>query len=240
MAQLSAITEQFSQQRQQQQVVEQEETLARNEGEHEQEEEDCDSHYPDYDYPTSSASLGPQNVAQHGPKSSNAPSEASGASMNAPPSQSLPISETRYFFPDTCVFLDDHVKFQDLEFYPDAGDIEFGHYNGRHSFRPLVNTEAVQTLIDDSSRVVIRKDVKDNKAAHFNCLALAVNTGGYQHFGISSSRLQHQTIVTEKVFHFPESIKNTYTTSPPYTHKPMPFLVVSGESSDTPNKLLLN
>ena len=182
--------------------------------------ETYDPNHPDYD--TSSFLELP----------SHAPAE--------PPLQAAPepANDNFYYFPESCQLFDDSIVLGEHQIFVDSRELEYAQHNGQDTFRPLILTEAVKALIQESSLVVMRKDLKDSKQEHFKSLAKVVNTNSYAHLGLRTSDSQGMTITTNRVSRFLESVKSTYDPTSLQSHKPTPFSLVSSTCADPKCELL--
>ena len=118
------------------------------------------------------------------------------------------------------------------------GSFDYIMHNGTEVFRSIIDTPAVKALVEESSLVIPRKDLKDSRQEHFKAISRVVNTSSYAHLGLRSSDSQPLTFTINKLSRFVKANKETQDASAVLAFKGPLFTFLSSEDSESPSKLL--
>ena len=73
------------------------------------------------------------------------------------------------------MFCENCITFGEYIIDVESGELEFLQHNCLETCRPLIFPEAVKALLEQSSRVIQRNDLKDSKHEHFKTVSDVVN-----------------------------------------------------------------
>lgn len=105
-------------------------------------------------------------------------------------------------------------------------------------FRPLQYSPAVLSLLEDSTIVVPRKNLRDNKCELFKLLTHTINATAYKPLGWRSSDRNPYKIAITKTSRFVETFKGSLDPTVPPSNKPTPYYLEAASDSSAPNLIL--
>ena len=164
--------------------------------------------------------------------SSAAPSptdEAPGDATSAPPPP-----DKLYHFPEYASITEEGIYFGDSFVSFASSEIQTLQHQGQRIFKPLILSETVLALLEESNQIILRTDLKDEKREHFKTLSQAVNSMVYACYGWSTSSSSPLTFALDKVSQYVESIPTSNDPARPPTFRHIPFSMEAASSKCNP------
>jgi len=136
------------------------------------------------------------------------------------------VEDRIYYLPEQGVIqLEDRISFGKHTFLFEDNELLFDRHDGYDTFQPLIYSQKVADLIEESSLVIMRDDIKENRQAQFRKLTRATNKNTFSGFGLRTSASSNLTVENAKPSRFLESLQGTRSMAS--TSKSLPYTMIS-------------